>query len=281
VRLSEYLNDTAVLMGDTTFSFNSQFQMTRWINEARRLLAMKTGCIQRLVSGQSAFGAQSQAGSAIPSAVQPNSVPGNFNFGLGQPVGAGSPINGPFGISVAGASLGPLMTIPGAERYPYEGFFNPYLRQQHAGCDKINDVISVANSWGGVSKPTLDWMPWDEFEAYCRAYAILNQAYPSVWSTLNDGTFGEVWIFPIPSQSNPIDVIATCLPTKLQTNDDFEAIPESFTDTIKFGAAALGYMSTQRTAMADSMAQQGGGYVLQQRAAADRGKTRSMYPVGY
>ncbi len=281
MRLNDYLNDTSVLMGDVTFSFNSKFQMIRWINEARRLLAMKTGCIQRLLTGQSAFGASSQAGQAIPGAVQQGAVPQAFNFGLAQPVGAGAPFFGANAVPVAGATSGPFQTIPGAERYPYIGFYDNYLRQQHAGCDKVNDVISVAASWGGVSKPTLDWMPWDEFQAYCRAYAIFNMAYPSVWSVLNDGTMGEVWVFPVPSQANDFESLVTCLPKALQTNDDYEAIAESFQDTIKFGAAALGFMATQRQAAAESMLQQGGGYVLTQRAAADRGKSRSMYPVGY
>ena len=60
MRLSLYLNDTAAIMNDPTYSFVSQFQMTRWINEARRLLAIETGCIRRHVTGQSAFGAQSR-----------------------------------------------------------------------------------------------------------------------------------------------------------------------------------------------------------------------------
>jgi hypothetical protein len=297
MKLSEYLNDTAELMSDPTYSFTSQFQMTRWINEARRLLAMRTGCIRRLIAGQSAFGAGDQAGIAIPGGVQPGAVPQAFNYGLGGPVGTLSGTSGggfSFGFSsgfdvggvgygsasaapVAGATLGPMMTIQGVERYPFVGFFNNYLRQQHAGCDKVNDVISLAVSWGGVSKPTLFWMPWDEFQAYCRAYALLNTAYPAVWSVMNDGTQGEVWLFPIPSQANDLEADVTCLPINLNSDNDFDAIPESFSDAVKFGAAVLCYLATNRPGQADIMIQQGGGYVLTQRAAVDRGKTPNYY----
>ena len=272
MRLSLYLNDTAAMMNDFTYSFTSKFQMTRWINEARRLTAMDTGCVRRLITGQSAFGAQSQAGAAIPSAVQPGAVPQGFPFGIGGVPGSG--VNAP----VPGAILGPFQTIPAVERYPYVGFGNNYLKQQYAGCRAINDVISVAVSWGGVSKPTLDWMPWDEFQAYCRAYAILNQTYPSVWSVFNDGTQGEIWVFPIPSQANDMEWDCFCLPIDLQTDNDFDVIPESFDDTVKFAAAALCYLSNKNYAAADVMAQKSGLYTLIQRVGTDRGKSRTYYP---
>jgi hypothetical protein len=275
MKLSLYLNDVAALMNDPTYSFISQFQMTRWINEARRTLAIETGCIRRLISGQSAFGAQSQAGQVIPSAVQPGAVPQGFNFGLGGPPASG--VSQP----VPGAITGPMMTIPGAERYPYVGFLNNYLKQQHAGCSAVNDVIAVANSWGGVSKPTLDWMPWDEFQAYCRAYAVLNMAYPAVWSVYNDGTLGEIWIFPVPSQANDLEFDCSCLPSPLLSDNDFDAIPfDSFDGNIKYAAAALCYLQTKRPAMAEVMAQQSGIQAIIRRTGADRGKSRTYYPLG-
>ncbi len=286
MRLSEYINDTSELINDPTFSFISKFQMTRWINEARRLFAMDTGCIRRLITGQSAFGAGDQAGTSIPSANQPGAVPEAFNFGLAQATGGGfdSGFSSGFQVGaantspVAGAVLGPMMTIVGVERYPYIGFFNNYLQQQYAGCDKVNDVISLACSWGGVSKPTLDWMPWDEFQAYCRAYALLNTAYPAVWSVTNDGTQGEVWLFPIPSQANDLEIDAFCLPVPLYDDGTFDAIPESFTDNIKFGAAALCYMQKRQFGNAQAMASQSGSYTIRQRVGVDHGKSRSYYP---
>jgi hypothetical protein len=273
MKLSEYLNDTAQLMNDPTYSFTSQFQMARWVNEARRLVAMKTGCVRRLISGQSAFGAGDQAGFAIPGAAQPGAVPGAFNYGLGGPPASGT------GAPVIGASLGPMMTIPNVERYPYAGFFNPYLRQQHAGCDKVNDVIDLAVSWGGVSRPSLDWMPWDDFQAYCRAYALLNTSYPAVWSVMNDGTQGEVWMFPIPSQACDMEADVSCLPSALSDDSTYDVIPETFSDSVKFGAAALCYFQKKQFGNADAMNQMGGSmYLPVQRASADRGKSRSYYP---
>src|SRR5208282_568544 len=154
------------------------------------------------------------------------------------------------------------------------------LKQQHAGCDRVNDAIALSVSWGGVSKPTLDWMAWDEFQAYCRSYALLNQSYPAVWSVYNDGALGEIWIFPVPSQMNDIELDCFCLPSDLHSDNDFDAIPESFSDNIKWGAAALCYLMTKRPAMAEVMAQRSGIDMLKQRAGTDAGKSRTMYVLG-
>ena len=170
--LAEYLNDASVLLNDVNFSFTSQNQLTRWLNTGRDELVMRTGCLRRLITGQSAFGASAQPGFAVPGGMQPSAVP--------DPTPAGT-------ITGAATTLN-MQTIAGQERYPYVGFFNPVLKAQHAGCDRVLDTIALSVNWGGVNRPTLDWMPWDDFQAYCRAYAVLNSAYPSVWAVYGDGT---------------------------------------------------------------------------------------------
>ena len=73
--LSQLLNDTSALLNDQNYTFISQAQLTRWVNTARRNAAKRTGCIRRLISGQSAFGASAVPGSAIPTAAQPGALP--------------------------------------------------------------------------------------------------------------------------------------------------------------------------------------------------------------
>ena len=106
-------------MNDPNFSFTSKPQLTRWANEARRNCAKRTGCIRRLITGQSAFGASAQPGFAVPGGMQPGALPGAF-----PQAGSGT----------YGAVQNAMMTIPGVERYPYVGFFNPVLQAQYAGC---------------------------------------------------------------------------------------------------------------------------------------------------
>jgi hypothetical protein len=271
-------------LNDINFSFTSKNQLVRWINEGRRNLAKNTGCVRRWISGQSAFGAQAQPNYAIPGAMTPSSIPDALPYGQGATTGGafsdafGSAFNtGSAGSSIGAVATLTMQTIPGVERYPYRGFFNAPLQAQHAGVDSIQDVITCAVNWGGVDRPALDWMPWDDFQAYCRAYAVLNTSYPSVWSTLNDGAQGELWLFPIPSQAGDIELDCFCLPKRIYSNDDFEAIPDGFTEMVKFATAELVYLSSKRYADAEQMRNQYMTRTMTAVVSRDRGKTKSYY----
>ena len=279
--LAEYITDTASLLNDPNFSFTSQNQLIRWINSGREEIAMRTGCIRRLITGQAAFGASAQPGAFVPGGAQPGALPDSV------PVDGGGTYNADYNqdfttaVPVYGAAVSQNMqTIPGQERYPYVGFFNPALQAQHAGCSSVIDAIALSVNWGGVNRPTLDWMPWDDFQAYCRAYAVLNTSFPSVWSVYNDGTIGEIWMFPIPSQAGDIELDAFCYPSHVNTNDDFDAIPREFRHGIKFAAAKTSFMASGRYAQAEMMETALAGSLGIARVSVDRGKTRSYYPQG-
>ena len=283
--LSEYLNDTIAILNDAQYSFTSKPQLTRWVNEARRQCAKRTGCIRRLITGQSAFGASSQPGFAIPGAAQPGSLPGAYP----QPSATGGGnFNNPnfspdFNLNssasgTVGAVQNRMMTIPGVERYPFEGFFNPVLRAEYAGCDQVIDAIACAVNWGGTVRPQLDWMPWDDFQAYARAYAVLNTNYPALWTVYNDGPMGEVWLFPVPSQANEIELDVSATPTPLYSDSDPDAIPEGFRDSIKFKAASLAFMSSGRFASAQMLDDLFADRLGIARVAVDRGKSPTYYP---
>ena len=294
--LSQLLNDTSALLNDMNYSFISQNQLTRWINTARRNAAKRTGCVRRLITGQSAFGASAQNNVAVPSAAQPGALPGGFSNGT-YPNGLTSygdfnqnysqdynvnysyyPNPPPYYSIAYGAINNSCMTIPGVERYPYIGFFNNFLKAQYAGVDKVLDTIACSVNWGGTTRPNLDWMPWDEFQAYCRAYAVLNMSYPSVWSVFNDGPQGEIWMFPVPSQYNEIELDVTCQPVDLIDDSTFDAIPDGFQEALKYGAAAIAFESSGRFAQAQAMEDRFADNLGIARVAVDRGKSRTYYP---
>jgi hypothetical protein len=260
--LSQILNDTAQLLNDPNYSFTNEKQLTRWVNEARRHCAKRTGCVRRLITGQSAFGASAQPGWAIPGAMQPGALPN----------ATPQATSGSYG-SVQNL----VQTIPNVERYPYVGFWNPALQAQYAGCDKVIDSIALSANWGGVTRPTLDWMPWDNLQAYARAYSVLNVSYPSVWSVYNDGPQGEIWIFPIPSQANEIELDATCTPKPIYSDDDFDAIPDGLQESLKFGAASLQFLSRGRYTQAQVMESLFAENMGVATVAFDKGKTSSYY----
>ena len=294
--LSQLLNDTSALLNDMNYSFISQNQLTRWINTSRRNAAKRTGCVRRLITGQSAFGASAQNNVAVPSAAQPGALPGGFSNGtypngnttygdFNQDYNQDYNVNysyypnpPPYYSIAYGAINNTCMTIPGVERYPYIGFFNNFLKAQYAGVDKVLDTIACAVNWGGTTRPNLDWMPWDEFQAYCRAYAVLNMSYPAVWSVFNDGPQGEIWMFPVPSQYNEIELDVTCQPLDLIDDTTFDAIPDGFQEALKYGAAAVAFESSGRFAQAQAMEDRFADSLGIARVAVDRGKSRTYYP---
>jgi hypothetical protein len=258
--LSDYIQDTSALLHDYSLQGTPEKQVVRWINEARRQCAQRSGCIRRLVTGQSAFGASAQPGVAVPGGMQPGSLPNAFSA-----------------FTVNGAASNPLQTIPGQERYPYVGFFNPVLQAEYAGCDRVIDTIALSVNWGGAIRPTLAWLPWDDFQAYGRAYATLVTSYPYYWSVYNDGEDGEIWMFPAPSTTGDIELDAYVIPSDIWTNEDYDAIPRAFRNTIKFGAASLAFQTTYRYQIAQVMENQFADRLGVSRVAVDRGKTSNYY----
>lgn len=257
---SDYITQTQYLLRDSNNAFISQSQLTTWVNRTRVSLAKNTGCIRRFVTGQSAWGATAQPGAAIPGGMQPGALPAAQ-------------------MSTSGAAIGGMQTIPGVERYAYRGFFNPYLQQQYEGLRGIVDSIDLSVNWGGggAFKPALMWMPFEDFQAYCRSVSTQMFNDPAAWTVFNDGEEGEIWMFPPPSQVGDIELDCTCLPSDIYSDADFDAIPATFRETVKFGAASLAFMSSQRYAQAEvmqSLFQSGMGV---DRVAADRGKPGVVY----
>ncbi|MGA8499512.1 MAG: hypothetical protein WB764_28795 [Xanthobacteraceae bacterium] len=257
--LSAYIQDASALLHDYSLLFTPQNQLVRWINTTRRALAKRTGCIERLVTGQSAFGASAQPNIAVPGGMQPGALPGALPAGI-----------------VTGAAVNALQTVPLQERYPFQGFFNPFVQQMYAGVEGVIDAQSITVNWGGAVRPALAWLPWEDFQAYARAYATLVTSYPYYWSVFNPGEFGEIWLFPAPSTTGDIEVSAYCVPKNLNTDADFEAIPPGFRDAIKFGAAALAffpYRKEEAKAMNDAYFD----VIGVDTVARDRGKVPNFY----
>lgn len=248
--LADYIIDTRDLIRDTQALFVTPFQMARYINEGRNVVATSTGCVQRIIVGQPPFGASAQPGQAVAGGVMPGSNPQST-----------------------------FATIPNQERYPFVGYADHYLRKQHRGVKDIIDVVTIATSWGGAFRPALTWLPFEEFQAQLRATQILVTNYPFFWSVLNDGADGEVWCYPPPQSVNEWEWLVFCTPKPLNTNDDFDVIPHPFQKAVKYYAAMRAYESSQRFMNADLMRGQFKENLIGSRGAVDRGKVPTYYPL--
>lgn len=254
--LSDYLLDTSNLLRDSNYLFNSQTKLTRYINLARDQVAKQSGCLRALIAGQAPFGNAANPGTLIP--------------GAGQP---GSPLVQNFS------------TLVGVEKYSY-GYANPFLTANNQGYRAVVDVIDCAVSWGG-NRPCLNWMPWEDLQAYARSYNVGVFSYPFLWSSSGSGTKGQVWLFPVPqiaqaANAQPgaqgeMEWDTTCLPSYLYSNNDYEALPESVTDAVPYFAAHLAFLGSQRFAMAATMLSLFNEKLGIDNTASDRGKSDSYY----
>lgn len=253
--LQQYLDDTASLLRDANFLFNSRPQLIRYINKARDQVAIQTGCIQALIYGKAPFGTSSVPGTVTPGAAYPG-TPDLQNF----------------------------TTLVGVEKYSY-GYALPFLKQVAQGVRGILDINNVAVSWGGM-RPVLNWCPWEDLQAYARSYNVGTFSYPFLWSTFSGGSKGQVWLFPIPqvvaggltfAAAGEMEWDVSCLPIPLLDDSTFEAIPEPFTEAVKFYAAYLAFLGSQRYGMAQIMQSQFNDQLGIENAAIMRGRTPNFY----
>ena len=248
--LQRYINDTRLLLRDLQGLFVPEQTIISYVNSARDKVAEHTGCVRRLIYGQAPLGILAVPGSAVPGAFVP-----------------GTP------------SANAFATILNTEKYSYD-YANQFLTQLYAGVRGVMDVVDVAVSWGSF-RPALSWMPWEDLQAYARAYNVGIQNFPSIWSTYSEGEFGECWLWPVPSQTGvaagEMEWDAFCWPTPLYTNDDFDAIPTPFRSAVKYYAAYLAHEGAQRVGAADRMLGRFNETLGVSRVAVDRGKTSNFY----
>lgn len=236
--LNDYFIETQDALRDSNFQFTTQAQLTRYINRARREVAKRTACLQAVITGQSAFGTSAQPGNMIPGAFIPGTLPGSAS-GNANEAGATATASNSF------------TTIPGVELYTYK-YANPYLQAQYQGYDSVIYVFNISCDIGGYM-PTLRWMPWDNLQAYARAYNLGVTSYPVAWAAKGVGENGQAWLFPMPTNMGFATMLweCVCTPKPLYANADFEALPELYRGAVCYYAAYLAYLGQQRTGMAE------------------------------
>ena len=251
--LAIYQEDVRDLLRDDLGQFVRTLKINRYINRARREVALRTGCIRCMVSGSSAAGSDATVGSSIVGSIIPGAV-GNANFSN---------------------SLSIFNTIIEQERYPYS-FANPLVQQQNAGVKGVFEVYGVAVSWGG-SRPAMGYMPWLDFQAYARATTQGMTSYPLIFTKYQPGENGSIYLFPVPSISSEMEWDCGCVPIPLIDDNTPEAIPAPFTDAVKWYAVKLAYLASQRFGMAETMEQEFVNHLQVDNAATETGAIPTYY----
>jgi hypothetical protein len=159
-----------------------------------------------------------------------------------------------------------VQTVPGQEIYPFAHWTSlcqnvfPQVGSILA-CRSVS--ISIGGRWladGTISrggwKPMWKRVVWSDFQARFRIYngtfyGTISE--PGWWSQLNEGPLASIYLAPIPSQAQPMEVDLTCIPMPLLTDNDAEIIPYPWSDAVSYWAATLCLMQQQRTQDAAAM----------------------------
>lgn len=150
-------------------------------------------------------------------------------------------------------------TIANQEQYRFNEWTS--IAQLEPGIKEILAVRSLAIAIGpgdGAWKPSWNHLVWSDFQARFR---IWNRAwvgtisYPGYYAQYGFGTGGSIFLAPIPSQVQPMELDCSCLPLPLENDDDPEQIPDPWVDAVSFYAAWLCLVQQQRREDAQAMLQ--------------------------
>jgi hypothetical protein len=143
-----------------------------------------------------------------------------------------------------------VQTVANQERYHFRDWMP--LVQTTPGVREIYLARSLAVAIGpgdGAWKPMWNRIPWTDFQARFRIWNrgwIGTISSPGFWSQHAFGTIGSIYLAPIPSLAQPMDVDCACLPFPLETDEDPECIPMPWTDAVPFYAATMCLLQQQR-----------------------------------
>ena len=141
-------------------------------------------------------------------------------------------------------------THPDQEEYKFHEW--TALVQAEPGVREILAVRSLAIAIGpgsGAWKPIWNRLPWTDFQARFRIWNgawVGTISYPGFYAQYGFGVSGSIFLAPIPSQEQPMELDCSCMPFPLGTDSDPEAIPQPWSDAVAYYAAFLCLLQQQR-----------------------------------
>ena len=150
-------------------------------------------------------------------------------------------------------------TIGNQEEYKFSDW--TAIAQMEPGIREILAVRSLSIAIGpgeGAWKPTWNRLVWTDFQARFRIWNrawIGTISYPGYYAQYGFGTGGSIFLAPIPSQVQPMELDCSCLPMPLENDDDVEQIPSPWTDAVSYFSAWLCLIQQQRREDAMAMLQ--------------------------
>jgi hypothetical protein len=264
--LFEYQQQTQRLLADPSQAIFNIDDLTYYINVARAEVAAQGQCIRRIspVSGSILTVNVTNPGSdytaPVVSITPPDSPSGYLPYpqgaqataaaqiiagkisNIGVMFGGGGywqpevTITDPTGSgATAVATVTPVnQTTIGQEVYAFSDI--PIL--MFPGCKSILSVRGVNIVWSEWSY-ALSWVGYSKYNALVRQYVSTFFAPPTIGCQVGQGTDGTIHMYPLPDQPYQLIFDACCLPADLQSDQDYEAIPDPWRHAVPYFASHL------------------------------------------
>lgn len=270
--LFTYMQELQTLIHDTAQQIVDPGDIKRYVNRARREVAMRAQCLRRLtpISGAVTQITVTNPGTGytaptvtitppdFPSGLLPH--PNGFQAtalaetwmgglstvnvteggdGYFEPIVT---INDPTGTGAeVSVAISPINTLnEGQEVYPFAGVD----MSSFPGIGEIFTIKSVSIIYADY-RYSLPCYDFSTYQARIRQYPFQYQYVPTICSQYGQGAAGSFYCYPIPSQTYQMEWDCLCLPQDLTTDEDFDALPEPWTQAVQYWGAYLSYMEMQ------------------------------------
>lgn len=305
--LFEYLKDTQRFLRDGNQELVDVGDLTRYINLARREVAMRAQCVRVLppISGQILSAEIAAGGSGYIAPEVQISFPDSPDGQLAYPNGAQATATATqtagviTSVDITFGGFGyfqPLITItdPAGSDAEITATVSPILTANFAqevynfkdidlstfpGVKSVYAVLSFSFLYANGRYSALVYS-FSQYQALIRQYGPGAYYYvPCFGVQYGRGTNGSIYFYPPPSQVLQMEWDCLCLPNDLEAQADYDAIPEPWTDAVPYWAAHLAYLGLQNHNFArsykdmfDERMQRFGGYALPGRAVSQYGR---------
>lgn len=271
--LNTYLADIQTFTRDSKQDLLDPGDLIKFVNRARRQIAMDTQCIRRLtpISGAVITASVTSPGSGYSSSPTIAITTPDF------PSGQGASPNGAQATAQAIVSGGALAAVD--ITYGGAGYWQPQatITDAHGTGATISLQISTVNQvqqgvevynfrdidlsvFPGVAsiygvqsisilysgfRYSLACYSFSTYQALIRQWATQWEYVPAVVAQYGQGIEGSLYLYPVGSQPWQMEWDCYCLPADLVDDQSVEALPGPWDDAVSYWATHLAYLSLQ------------------------------------
>jgi hypothetical protein len=183
-------------------------------------------------------------------------------------------INDPTGSGAAAVATTNALNVlqQAQEVYPFSGV----NLSANPGVKSVYSVRSISIIYANY-RYSLPVYSFSTYQSMIRQYPFQYQYVPTMASQYGRGTNGSFYVYPIPSATYQYELDCFCLPSDLATDQDFEAVPEPWTDAVPWMAAHLAFLELQNLNAAAYYLDQFDKWIHRHSFAAQPGRVSNPY----